>query len=97
MLKHQIENPTKGDWASICVNDIKELDLEKSLEEIKFMTKQKFISILKEEKKNNSFGYLNNKRGKKGKEIQYSCLEMCEYLLLTSTNLTIEQKRESLQ
>ena len=26
MLKLQIENPTKGDWASTCVNDIKELN-----------------------------------------------------------------------
>ena len=44
--------------------------------------------------KKNAFRYLNNKRGKKGEEIQYSCLEMCEYLLPTNSNLTIEQKHE---
>ena len=30
MLNLQLENPTKGDWASTCVNDIKELNLKKS-------------------------------------------------------------------
>jgi hypothetical protein len=94
MLNLQLENPTKGDWASTCVNDIKELNLKMSFEEIKFMTKQKFTNILKEEMKKNAFRYLNNKRGQKGEEIQYSCLEMCEYLLPTNSNLTIEQKRE---
>ena len=44
--------------------------------------------------KKNAFRYLNNKRGKKGEEIEYSCLEMCEYLLPTNNILTIEQKRE---
>ena len=44
--------------------------------------------------KKNAFRYLNSKRGKKGEEIDYSCLEMSEYLLPTNTILTIEQKRE---
>ena len=94
MLKLQIENPTKGDWASTCVNDIKELNLKMSFEDIKVMTKQKLTTIIKEEMKKNAFRYLNSKRGKKGEEIDYSCLEMSEYLLPTNTILTIEQKRE---
>ena len=49
MLKLHIKNPTKGDWASTCLTDIQELNLEMSFEEIKFMTKQKFTNILKEE------------------------------------------------
>ena len=70
MLKLQIENPTKGDWAPTCLNVIQELNLEMSFEEIKFMTKQKFTNILKEEMKKSAFRYLHNKCGKKGEEIQ---------------------------
>ena len=49
ILNLQLENPTKGDWASTCVNDINELNLKMSSEEIKCMTKQKFTNILKED------------------------------------------------
>ena len=35
----QVELPTKGDWASTCSNDLKELGITKSLAEIKSMSK----------------------------------------------------------
>jgi hypothetical protein len=38
----QVELPTKGDWASTCSNDLKELGITKSLEEIKSMSKSQF-------------------------------------------------------
>ena len=33
--------------------------------------------------KENAFVYITGKEGKKGKEIEYSCLEMDEYLLIS--------------
>ena len=90
----QLEQQTRGDWASTCLKDLKELRITESLEQIKLMTKNKFTSILKERVKENAFKYLLDKRGKKGKEIHYSGLEMSEYLLPTNQKLTIDEKRK---
>jgi hypothetical protein len=94
MFNLQLENPTKRDWASKCIDDLKELNINLSFAEIKSITKIKFTNILKEEMKKNAFKYLNKKLGKKGEEVDYSCLEMSEYLQPTNTNLTVEQKCE---
>ena len=90
----QLEKPSRGDWASTCLNDLKELELEYSLEEIRLMTKSKYLNILKSRIKKNAFTYLTGKQGKKGKEINYTCLEMAEYLQPQNNKLTITQKRE---
>ena len=45
-FKLQLEFPTKGDWASTCKNDLKELEIQESLEEIRLMTKIQFTKIL---------------------------------------------------
>ena len=74
--------------------DLKELEINISLEEIKNMTKTKFSRILKVKIKKNAFSYLIRKRGKKGGEISYTSLEMAEYLQPCNANLTIEQKHE---
>ena len=50
--------------------------------------------MIKERIKQISLEYLMEKRGKKGREIEYSCLEMSEYLLPFNNNLTIEEKCE---
>ena len=51
-FKLQLDFPTKGDWASTCMNDMKELNIHKSLEEIKLMSKNEFTQILKENCRN---------------------------------------------
>ena len=43
----QIEKPCRGDWASTCLNDLKQLNLTLSMEEIKLMSKYKFATMLK--------------------------------------------------
>ena len=88
----QLELPTRGSWAQTCINDMKDLRITETFEEIKLMTKYKFNSILKERIKKNALKYLLDKKGKKGKEIIYSELQMAEYLLPGSNNLTIEEK-----
>ena len=88
-----MEQPSRGDWASTCTQDLKELDISYSLEEIKLMTKDKFNRILKEKVKESALKYLLKQRGKKGKEIEYTTLEMAEYLQPFGNNLTVTEKR----
>ena len=44
----QLKEPTRGDWASSCLKDLKDLEIKISLEEIKILTKTKFAKLLKE-------------------------------------------------
>ena len=44
----QKSNPTRGDWASTCQEDLERLRLTLSHQEIKEMTKSKFTNIIKE-------------------------------------------------
>ena len=90
----QLENPTRGDWTSTCQQDLKQLHISLTFNEIKNMTKSKFTSILKERISENALAYLVGKQGEKGKEIKYMSLEMSEYLQPINQNLTIEEKCE---
>ena len=92
MFYLQIEKPSRGDWASTCLDDLKQLGIKESLSQIKEMTKAKFNSILKTKMKENALKYLNQKKGKKGNEISYESIEMAEYLL-PYNKLSISQKR----
>ena len=92
-FKLQLEFPTRGDWASRIIKDLEELEIKESLEEIKLMSKNKFNQILKNKLRVNALKYLTNKQGTKGKDIQYSTIEMSEYLLPSNKNLTLEEKR----
>ena len=53
------------------------------------MTKYRFTKILKHRIEK----YLTGKQGFKGQEMNYSRMEMSDYLLPTNKNLTIDQKR----
>ena len=44
----QLEIPTRGDWASTCMKDMNELDIQESIAGIKQLTKNQFSQILKE-------------------------------------------------
>ena len=93
-LNLQLEKPIRGDWASTCLKDLGELKISMSLVEIKQMTKYKFSNILKERISENAGKYLTGKKGKKGKEVNFNCLEMAEYLKPTNDKLTISEKQE---
>lgn len=88
----QVEQPTRGDWASTCFKDLKELEITESLDDIRLMSKNRFNEMLKQKTRNNAYKYLIGKKRSKGKEITYSRIEMAEYLL-PNNNLTIEQKQ----
>ena len=93
MLQIQFKQPKRGDWASTCLKNLNELGIEMSLEEIKIMKKSKFKSILDEKLSVVAFNYLKRKQGSKGKEIQFSELEISDYLLPWSGLLLDDQRK----
>jgi hypothetical protein len=92
-LQLQLEQPTKGDWASTCLNDLKQLQMNLTLENIKLMSEHKFRNMLKLKVKESAFKYLKEKQGSKGKENVYKNLSMAEYLLPYNNKLTIVEKQ----
>ena len=83
-----------GDWASSCIEALKYLNINISIEEIKSMRKNRFQNILKRSTNEKALEYLLERRGTKGKEIKYLRLKMSEYLLpQKNENLSITEKQ----
>jgi hypothetical protein len=91
-LTLQIENPTRFDWASTCVKDLNDLEIQLSFSDIKNMTENGYKEIVRKKCSEYAYKYLMNKRGTKGSEIEYKELKMSEYLL-PNNQLTIEEQR----
>jgi len=45
-FKLQLEQPSKNDWASTCVEDLKKLQIDNTFEEIKVISKNKFKNLV---------------------------------------------------
>jgi hypothetical protein len=89
----QVENPVKGDWASSCMKNLKDLDINLSLEEIKVISPYKYTQLVRAKCREGATKYLMKKRGSKGSEINYPCLEMATYLQPNNV-FTIDDKRK---
>merc|ERR1712240_677161 len=83
-----------GDWASTCLRDSQNIDLDLTFEEIINFPKRNYLKIIKEKLKQSARKYLLKKQGKKGSDISFSSLEMSLYLQPFNDTLTIEEKRE---
>ena len=90
----QLDLPTKGDWASTCIKDLKELNIEKSMEDIKEMTENQYRKLLKQKVAESAFSYLTNKKGSKGSENRHIELGMEDYLLPTNCELSVSEKQK---
>ena len=93
MFQLQLKRPKRGDWASTCLKNLNDLDIHMSLDGIKLMKKAKFKSILDGKITEVAFNYLKRKQGSKGKEIEFSELQMAEYLLPWSGLLLEDQRK----
>ena len=89
----QLKKPTRGDWASSCLQDLQDLQIEMSLDEIKKISKTKLSRLIQNAIQKRAFEYLLCKQGSKGQEIGYTELKMAEYLLPSYENITIEERR----
>ena len=65
VLQLQFQNPIKGDWASTCLQDIKDLEMDITLEEIKTVSLFKFKRLLKKHIDQKALKYLKGKQGSK--------------------------------
>ena len=57
----QMDEPVKGDWASKCLSDLKELKISDNFKEIRSMKKKQFSSLLKSRVAENALIYLKKK------------------------------------
>ena len=92
-FKLQTEQPIKGDWASMCRKDLKEMNIELDLKDIRKMPKESFSQMIKQKISEISLKYLLKKRNLKGKEISYDRLEMADYFMPYNEYLNIEEKQ----
>ena len=74
VLKLQLENPTRGDWASTCVKDLKQLELSENFQYIKSIKQTTFVKIVNTKIDEIALAYLKNRQGQKGGEIVYSAI-----------------------
>ena len=93
ILKATRENPVKNDFVYTCQKYLKTLEIDLSFEEIAKMTKYNFKKILKEKATIAAFKYLKNEQMKQKKilDIQYSKLQMQEYLADGDRNTDISK------
>ena len=75
----------------MCLDNLKDLQIESSFEDIEKMSCTQFKNLLKEKVKSAAFIYLIEKQLSKGGEIEYTELKMSDYLL-PNNELSIEEK-----
>ena len=90
----QLENSGRGDWTTMCMDNLRELKIKESLQEIKQMSYMAFKNILKKCIQEEALRYLTEKQGSKGKEIKYSEIQMAEYLSPLGSDLSNVEKCE---
>ena len=93
-FKIQLESSSKTDWTTTCMNNLEELKVEKSLDEIREMSNMQYKNLLNEKVRKTAFTYLTEKQRSKGGDISYTDLHMAEYLMPNSNIQSNTVKRE---
>ena len=93
VLQLQVKQPTKGDWASSCLADLKLIKLTETFQDIKLMKKNKFEKMISTKIDIAALEYLTSRQKRKGSEMFYSEIIMSEYLM-PQTELNISEKRD---
>ena len=94
VLHLQLANPTNGDWASTCIENLKQLEISQTFEEIKCMKIQLFMKMLNSRIEKVALHYLTSRQGIKGGEMIYSKLEMSNFLA-PENELNISEKKKN--
>ena len=78
-----LENPVKGDWSEQVLSDIREINLQLSIQEIKQLSRESFRGKVKKAIETAAFKWLIAEKGKlsKVKNLSYGCLKMQNYLV----------------
>ena len=87
--------PLKNDFNETANKILNEFGLTQTMNEIKNMKKNVFKSIVKRKSLEAAFEYLVTKQmnGSKGRDIQYSCMYMADYLL-PQAGISLEDQNE---
>ena len=77
-FKAQLENPVKGDWSEQVLSDIREINLQLSMQEIKQLSREGFRVKVKKAIETAAFKWLIVEKGKLSKVISlnYGCFKM---------------------
>ena len=83
VLEATRENPTKNDFVKTCESYLEKLKINMTFEELGKLSKWSVKKMVKEKTHEAGFNYLLKEKNKQNKisEIQYSDLEIQEYLL----------------
>ena len=78
----QQNNPSKADWCLTVEEDLKELEIELNMSEIKNMSRNSFKSLVKKKSNAAAIKYLNNLKSSHSKldNLTYTTLEIQPYL-----------------
>ena len=92
-FKAQLENPIKGDWILTVLNDLKELKIDMTFDDIQKMSKNRFKKIIKENIKVSALHHLQNlqKLHSKSQNLSYHDLQLQDYLK-PGHNMTKKEK-----
>ena len=94
-LEAQLDTPVKGDWVTMVTEDMKELEISLTMEQIEAMSKEVFKEMIKTKVQKKAFKYLTKLKDShsKARKIRYEKLEMQRYLKPETENLTIAEKK----
>ena len=94
-LEAQLDTPVKGDWVTMVTEDMKELEISLTMEQIEAMNKEVFKEMIKTKVQKEAFKYLTKLKDShsKARKIRYEKLEMQRYLKPETENLTIAEKK----
>ena len=93
MFKAQCDKPVVGDWVKTVQEDLEDIDLDISFNDIKRQSKESFKNLVKGKIKTAAFAYLTKLQAtkSKSKNIDYKCLELQSYLK-PGNDMTIQEK-----
>ena len=91
----QRQSPVKGDWVTTVTNDMRELGINLTMEEIAGTSKLRFKEIIKNKVKMKALQYLTKLKDShsKVKNIKHENIKLQPYLLSENKNLTINEKK----
>ena len=95
----QMNKPSNRDWVSSVLEDMEDLEIDLEIEDIRNMPKVKFKEYINEKVKEAAFKYLLNRKSSrnsdraKGKLLEYSDLEMSEYLTPLDQDISINERK----
>ena len=91
----QLESPVRGDWVRMITEDMKDLGIDMTMEEIAVTSKLRFKEFIKKKVEMKAFEYLLKLKDShsKSKNIKHEKLHLQPYLRSQTKNLSINDKK----